>query len=107
MRAGNLDRQIEITRTTTTANPDEPWIPGDETTVTVATARAQLVQQSTEEFLRNFGEQQVAAVIFRIRYIAGIVLTDRVVYAGATYDLEEIKEIGRRKGLELRAKVVT
>lgn len=107
MRAGNLDRQIEITRTTTVANPDEPWVPGEETTVTIATTRAQVVQQSTEEFMRNFGEQQVQAVIFRIRYRAGIQLTDQVLYQGAVYDLEEIKEIGRRKGLELRAKAVT
>lgn len=107
MRAGQLDRQIEITRTTTVSNPDEPWIPGAPTTVVLATARASLVQQSSEEFMRSFGESQETAVIFRIRYRDGIQLTDHVVFDGRTYDLIEIKEIGRRRGLELRCKEVS
>lgn len=107
MRAGSLDRTIAITRTTTAPNPDEPWVPGEPTTSTIATVRAQLLQQSTEEFMRSFGESQETAIAFRIRYRSDVVLTDQIVYAGTTYDLLEIKEIGRRIGLELRAKAVS
>lgn len=107
MRAGSLNRTIEITRTTTAPNPSEPWVPGEPTTVVVAKVRAALVQQSTEEFMRNFGESQETAVVFRIRYRSDIELTDQVVYGGQTYDLLEAKEIGFREGTELRAKVVT
>lgn len=106
MRAGQLNRRIQITRTTTVANPDEPWIPGEPTTVVVASVRAALVQQGTEEFMRSYGESQVTAVVFRIRFRSDVELTDQVVFDGQTYDLIETKEIGHRDGLELRAKVV-
>ena len=106
MDAGQLDRIIKITRTTTVPNPDEPWIPGEPTTIIVAKLRAQLLQQSTEEFMRNFGESQESATVFRIRYRSDILLTDQLVYAGKAYDLIETKEIGLRDGLELRAKAV-
>jgi head-tail adaptor len=107
MDAGQLDRRIEITRTTTVANPDEPWIPGEETTVVVAAVRAQLLQQSTEEFMRSYGESQEQVVAFRIRYRSDIVLTDQVVFGNKVHDLVEVKEIGLREGLELRARAVT
>lgn len=102
MRAGKLDRQISIVRVVTAPNPDEPWIPGEPTLTEIATPRAQVIQSSTEEFLKAYGETQVATVIFRIRYLDGLSLTDQVVYGGVTHNLKEIKEIGRRKGLELR-----
>ncbi|MGV8831256.1 MAG: phage head closure protein [Devosia sp.] len=107
MRAGQLDRRIQITRTTTAPNLDEPWMPGVPTTIVIASVRAALVQQSTEEFMRSFGESQVTAAVFRIRYRSDVELTDQVIFDGATYDLVETNEIGRRNGLELRAKVVS
>lgn len=103
MRAGKLDRVIEITRTTMTPNPDEPWDPGPPVTVTLATVRAQVFQQSTEEFMRSFGESQETAVVFRTRWLDGVLLTDQVTYDGKIFDIKETKEIGRRKGLDLRA----
>lgn len=107
MRAGNLDREIQITRTTTAPNPDEPWVPGEPTTEVFATVRAQVVQQGTDEFMANYGEGQRTITVFRIRWLAGVELTDQVLYEGRTFDLKEIKEIGRRKGIELRAEAVT
>lgn len=106
MRAGQLNRRIQITRTTTAPNPDEPWIPGEPTTVVVATLRAAQVQQSTEEFMRSFGESQETAIVFRIRYRADILLTDQVVFGGKSHEIVEAKEIGLRAGLELRLRAV-
>ena len=40
--------------------------------------------------------------MFQIRYLAGITTADRVTFDGATYDIDEIAELGRKRGLELR-----
>ncbi|MDW5314088.1 phage head closure protein [Rhizobium sp. PL01] len=100
MRAGKLDRTITIERQTQTLNenrmPVSVW-------TAVATVRAEVVQQSSNEFLCGFGEAENSTVIFRVRFVPGITTADRVSYNGAAYDLKETKEIGRRRGLELRA----
>lgn len=99
MRAGLLTKTIAIERATTTIDdagtPLEVW-------ATHALVRAQLVQLSTEEFMRSFGASSEAATVFRIRFLDGITLADRVKYEGRVYDLKEIKELGRREALELR-----
>jgi SPP1 family predicted phage head-tail adaptor len=103
MRAGALDRSITIERVTTASSASgavtEAW-------ATLSTLRAQLVQASTEEFQRAHGASTETAVIFRTRYLAGVTLADRVTYDGAAFNLKEIKEIGRRRGLELRCERV-
>lgn len=99
MRAGKLDRNITIERVGTTVDdygtPSEGWTP-------VATVRAQRLQSSTEEFLRTFGSSEEAAVVFRIRHMDGLKTADRVTDRGQQFDIKEIKELGRREGLELR-----
>jgi SPP1 family predicted phage head-tail adaptor len=99
MRAGNLDRIITIERVTTTVDdygtPVEGW-------ATVATLRAELIQSSAQEFIRAYGATTDTIAIFRTRFLDGVTTADRVTYASRAYDLKEIKEIGRREGLELR-----
>lgn len=99
MRAGRLDRTISIERVTTTVDdfgtPVSGW-------ATVAIVRAQRIQATTEEFMRAFGASSETAVIFRIRHMDGLTLADRVKDGSAIFDLKEIKELGRREGLELR-----
>ncbi|QIA23094.1 phage head closure protein [Mesorhizobium sp. AA22] len=101
MRAGRLDREIVIERVTLvddgTGNQTETWTP-------LATLRAQLIEASTEEFIRSYGASSETATIFRTRYMAEVTLADRVSYNGQPHNLIEIKEIGRRRGLELRTK---
>jgi SPP1 family predicted phage head-tail adaptor len=103
MRAGLLDRTITIERvsngTSDSGAVAETWSP-------LVTLRAQLVQSGTEEFQRAFGASSETAVIFRTRYVAGITLADRVSYGSAVHNIVEIKEIGRRRGLELRCRRV-
>lgn len=104
MRAGKLDRSITIeahTRTGTTpaGAPILSW-------TVVATVRAQIIQQSTEEYLRAYGETDSLAVIFRLRWLADVTTDHRVVFEGRTLNIRETKEIGRRHGLELRCEVV-
>jgi SPP1 family predicted phage head-tail adaptor len=103
MRSGKLDRTIIIQ--TAAAAVDEYGTP----TVTwtdLATARAQLIQASTEEFLRGYGEIDALAVIFRTRWLDGVTAAHRVVYEGRNLNIREVKEIGRRRGLELRCEEV-
>lgn len=100
MRAGKLDRTISIERKAETVSPTgavvSAWL-------NIATVRAEIVTQSASEFLTGFGEAENGTIVFRVRYLAGITTADRVSYAGQVYDLKEVTEIGRRRGLELRA----
>jgi len=98
MRAGRLDRTITLQRLTSA--PDDFGTPV-ETWTEVATLRAEVVQASTAEFIRA-GAVDETVIVFRTRYLAGITNADRVVHAGAPFDVKETKEIGRRRGLEIR-----
>lgn len=101
MRAGKLDNTIEVVR-------PGGWVDdgygnleqGEE--VIVATLRAQVMQASTEEFIRAWGASSETAIIFRIRHVDGVLLSDKVRHDGRDLNLKEIKPIGRRRGLELR-----
>lgn len=99
MRAGKLDRIIDIQRHAMTVDDYgtemEAW-------TTVATVRAQLIQSSTEEFMRSFGSSEESTVIFRVRYREDFSPPDRVTYRGQSFDIKEIKELGRQDGLDLR-----
>lgn len=103
MRAGKLDKIIEVQRHIVAVDDygtqTEGW-------TAVATVRAQVLQSSTEEFLRSFGTTSDIALIFRIRHIGGLTPTDRVLFDGKAYDLKEVKELGRRAGLDLRCAMV-
>jgi len=104
MRAGKLDRVITIQRFTSTVDDDGTPI---QTWTDVATVRAQLVQSSTDEYIAARGAVDTAVVIFRMRWLDGITNADRVSYDDTLFNLKEIKEIGRRKGLELRCEALT
>lgn len=99
MRSGKLDREITIERSTPTVDDygivTQVW-------AAIATMRAQLVQATTEEFMRDHGASSEAIVIFRTRWLDGLTVADRVMYEGEPHTIKEIKEIGRRKGLEIR-----
>ena len=99
IRSGNLDRQITLERKSETVSVSgavmSAWSE-------IATVRAELVQQSADEYLRGYGEAEQGNLIFRIRYLDGLTTADRVIYEGAAYDVDQIAELGRRRGLELR-----
>lgn len=100
MLAGKLDRTITIQRLTETVSPSGSVVTA---WTTIATVRAEIVTQSASEFLTGFGEAENGTIVFRVRYLPGITTADRVLYNGVPHDLKEITEIGRRRGLELRA----
>lgn len=99
MRAGKLDRTITVSRFASAPDdfgtPVATWTP-------VATLRAQIIQSSTEEFLTAQGANDETVVIFRTRWLDGITTADQLEYEGKLFNVREVKELGRRRGLELR-----
>lgn len=104
MRAGNLDRVIELQAHTETVHPSgsvsKVW-------TTIATTRAELVQTSADEIATGYGEAQSDDLIFRIWWRPSFTTAERLIYAGAAYDIKRIVEIGRRRLLEIRAVAVS
>lgn len=106
MKSGKLDRHITIERSAETI---DDYGRTATTWSTIATVRAEILQATTAEFLRSYGEAETSAIAFRIRAIPGVEIrtSDRVAYAGEAFNLVEIREIGRRRWLELRAERIT
>ena len=104
LNIGNMDRRITIERETETVKPSgdvvKAWAP------IAPPVWAEVLQQTANEFFTGYGEAETGTVIFRVRYRPGITTADRVFYAGTTYGLKEIKELGKRDALELRGEVL-
>lgn len=100
MRAGKLDRTIAIERLTTA--PDDYGVE-QETWTPIATLRAQLLRASRDERQHGAGASDDGAATFRVRYLAGLTLADRIIFEGEAYDVQGLTEIGRRRGLDIRA----
>jgi SPP1 family predicted phage head-tail adaptor len=99
MRSGGLDKTIRIQSFTSVDDGAGNEIP---TWSDWKTVRAQLLQASTEEFQRGWGASSEPTYIFRIRWLDGLTLVHRIIHDGTIRPIKEIKEIGRRKGLEIR-----
>lgn len=103
MDAGLLDRRVTIRRSTSTRDdtnhPVEAW-------ADLATVWANAKPVSDGERLRageTLGDKMMR---FTIRYsttVAAVDPRDRVVFDGRTYDVNGVKEIGRRYMLEITA----
>lgn len=104
IRAGKLDRAITLQRKSETVSDSGGVVTA---WTDIATVRAEVVQQSASEFLTGYGEAEAGTAIFRIRYLADITTADQIMFDGTNYNIKEIAEIGRRRGLELRAVAVS
>lgn len=100
MRAGKLDKLIRIERPN--GYTDDGHGGQNPVWAKVANIRAEIVQASTEEFIRAYGASDDNVIIFRTYFIDGVTNACRIIYAGAEFDIKETKELGRRKGLEIR-----
>lgn len=102
--AGAFDRRIEIQRATEFRDG------GTNAVVTtwsthLASVPASVKQTPGREFLE--GNQIVAErrAVFTIRF-ADIRVTDRVVFDGRDFNVSDIRELGRRRFLELQCEAV-
>ncbi|CAM1632654.1 phage head closure protein [Bartonella sp. M0177] len=100
MKAGKLTHVIRIVKIDQSGiddfgNPITEKVP-------LATLRAEIVQQSTEEFIRAYGASDETIMIFRTRFINGVNNSCLIEFNGRTFNIKETSEIGRREGLEIR-----
>jgi len=104
MRAGKLDRRLTVQRKTLVANDgwnDTPaW--ADLVTVWAEKEHASEDVQNTDG-----GEYHFGIITFRSRWFADIRETDRILFEGEVFEIRGIREIGRREGLEFKAKAWT
>jgi head-tail adaptor len=98
MRAGNLDRVIQIERESTALDlysvPIKVW-------TAFATMRAQVLQFATDDLESERGNTTDTKITFRMRWMDGLSLDNRVSYQGQAFVIRQIKEIGRRVGLDV------
>ncbi|AMM83148.1 head-tail adaptor protein [Martelella sp. AD-3] len=99
MKAGRLDREIRLERYTETLDeygaPRFAWTEID-------TVAAERIEGSTTAMLKDFGASDETVIVFRLRFLDGLTNADRLIHDGLIFKINQIKEIGRRKGLELR-----
>lgn len=69
---------------------------------TYASVWAEMREISGREVIASGTDQAQKQVIFFIRYRSDVTERHRMSYDGDFYDIENIREIGRRAGLELR-----
>ena len=104
MRAANLDRRITIIRVTEGTDPyGNPVL----TENTVGTFYASRRQQSGAEAVRAGTLSPAKTVFFKLRYIENIDANDKIVSDGETFQISDVRVIGRREGLEIRAELST
>jgi len=100
MRAGKMDSVITVQRFTSVIDEGGGSV---QTWTDLVTVRAQIIQASTEEFIRSYGATDDTIMIFRTRWIDDIITADRVMYDGEAFNIKELKPIGRQRGLDIRA----
>lgn len=98
MRSGDMDRRIVIQEAQFVSGPggvtSTVW-------VTIATLWASMKQVSGREYLAAASIQSDRKVTFRIRWIDGITPVHRILYRGVEHDIHEVRELGRKQGIEL------
>lgn len=100
MKSGRLTEEITIERFTD-GGIDDYGTP-IQTWERLARLRAEKVEQSTTEYIRNFGASDEEVIIFRARFFEGVTNADRVIWQGEAFNIKSVAPIERRIGLELR-----
>ncbi|SIS57152.1 phage head closure protein [Phaeovulum vinaykumarii] len=100
MQAGKLQRRITLQRLSETVAPSGAVT---RTWATYAEGRAELRQAGISEFLTATTEASAQNAVFLIRWVPGVSLADRILHDGQAWNIVALAEIGRRRGLELRA----
>lgn len=97
MRAGDMDRRITIQYYTEESDEFGGQIL---TWHDLATVWAEVRQEGGREFFAQATIQSERKVIFRLRWIDGVSVLDRVSYDGRLHNIHQVKELGRQDGLE-------
>lgn len=98
MRAGNLDRIIEIQRRSTGLDLYGTVI---DVWTTIATMRAQKLENAIVNHEGARGDTTDNVITFRMRWLDGVTLENRLTYEGHAFTIKRIRELGRRVGLDV------
>jgi SPP1 family predicted phage head-tail adaptor len=106
MRAGDLDREIQLQTYAQIGSDPEYNTPIVDWT-TFAGEWAKATETPGREYLSG-ASQEVAErkVVFTIRWRSDVGVTDRVIWEGEEFDIENLREVGRREGLELHCRAI-
>lgn len=100
MRAAALDRVI-VLKPRTDSMPDAYGVVTPGTGVPEILTRAELLESKLEDVTHSSGLITKTVLSFRLRYVGNIRPGDILAYEDGSYEILTIKEIGRRKALEL------
>lgn len=104
MKAGRLTEEIRIERATNTVSdagtPVAAW-------TALCVLRAEKVEETSTEYIRNAGARDEDVVVFRARFFDGITNADRVIWRGTVFNIRQLLPIDRRRGIGLRCVGVT
>lgn len=106
MKAGLMDRRLVLKHRSLGSQDSNGAYPS-ETYVTYATVWGRKIEVSAREYFVAAQTQAESAVRFEIRYLAGVLATDRVTSDDLDYELTAPPaEIGRREGITLFARAI-
>jgi head-tail adaptor len=72
----------------------------------VRDVRAQKLENATNDREDQRGNTTDTVITFRMRWLDGVTLDNRVSYEGQAFNIRQIKEIGRRVGLDVQCERV-
>ena len=102
MEAGKLDRRISIQGYTTVDDEYGNSVPA---WTDIATVWASVKQGTGREFIQAAALTPESRVVFTIRWMDDITTANRVLYEGRVHEIQDVREIGRRVGVELHTSV--
>ena len=99
MGAGKMLHVLELQRATTAPDaagtPVQAW-------AHLATLRAEILADDAGEAIRpGGGVNDSERRKFRVRYVAGVTLADRILFRGTVWNIKAVAEVGRRSRLDL------
>jgi SPP1 family predicted phage head-tail adaptor len=97
MRPGPMDRRITIQRVTYV----DDGLSYIEEYNDLFDCWAEVRQTGGREFLTAAQVMSERRVVFYLRWYPGLLVTDRVIYDARQHNILEVREVGRRDGVEL------
>jgi len=101
VKAGQLDRVIELQHRELAAA--DQYGQRKPSFSTYANVRARKLDMTSREFFTADATNAERITRWQIRFREDVLQTDRIQYGDLSYDIVQISEIGRRKGLTLFA----
>lgn len=101
--AGRLDRRISILRATTAANAFNEKVETWSALVVVWAEAKPVLDGERQAAGQTLASKSIRFTIRHSTAVADVDPRDRIEFDGRTYDINGVKEIGRREGLEITA----